>query len=142
MPIAATLPALQVQIADAFRLDRAATPDTKALAITSAVASIAPSGLYPPSPTPAPLIPSGFSACQAQLKNAFSLDRAATPETVGKAFAIAISILVPTVPATGQSLLGIQIADAFNLGRNATPDIVGSLVASAIITYYSSAGVL
>jgi hypothetical protein len=142
VPLAATFPALKSQIQNAFSLDKAATPALKALVITTAIASVAPSGLYPPSPSPAPLIPSGFNACQTQLENSFRLDRAATPETVGKSFAMGVSLLVPTVPSTGLILLENQIANAFNFQQAATPEIVAIAIANAIITYYSSAGVV
>ena len=142
MPIAATQSALQAQIKNAFSLDKAASPDLKATTITSAIASVAPSGLYPPSPTPAPLIPSGFSACQSLMKNAFSLDKAASPDLVGKMFAQAVSLLVPTVPPAGQSLLAMQTKQAFSLDKAASPDLVATSLSGAIIAYYSMAGVV
>jgi hypothetical protein len=142
MPLAATQSALQSQIANAFNLQQAATPDLKALVITAAIASVAPSGLFPPSPSPVPLIPAGFSACQSMLKNAFSLQQAATPDLVGQIFASAIALLVPNVPPVGQSLLATQVSSAFNLQQAATPDLVGMMLATAIISYYTMGGVI
>ena len=53
-----------------------------------------------------------------------------------------MALLVPTVPPVGQSLLASQVSSAFNLQQAATPDLVGMMLASAIILYYSTAGVV
>ena len=144
MPLAGTYSALKAGISNAFNLQNAATPDLKATVLTNAIAGAVPSGIYPPlaPPSGAPLIPSGFAATQSQLKNAFSLDLAATPDTVSQAMAIAIVSLVPVVPPVGQIALQYQIKNALSLDKAATPDAVAEIIATAIISYYTAGGVI
>ena len=144
MPLAATFEALKTGIANAFNLQNAATPDLKALTLTSAIASIVPSGIHPPTfpASPPPLVPAGFAATQSQLKNAFSLDMAATPDTVSLSMANAIATLVPMVPPVGIVALQAQIKNALILDMAASPNAVGSIIATAIISYYTAGGAI
>ena len=140
MPLAATFGAIQAGIKNAFSLSMAATPDLKALTITNALAAAVPSGLFPPVPTP--LVPAGFAATQAQLKNAFSLKFAATPDLVATIMAAGIAALCPMVPPAGITALQSQIKNAFSLKQAATPDLVATMITTAIIAYYTSGGVV
>ena len=141
MPIAATFPALKAQIKNALVLDRAATPDSKAVTIAAAIASVAPSGFFPPSP-PVPLVPTGVSGAQSQTKNAVNLQQSASPEQLAKTMTAAIMIICPTVPPAGQALLELQLTNAHKMDVAATPDTVATIMASAIITYFSTGGVV
>lgn len=141
MPIAPTFEALKSGISNAFNLQNAATPELKALALTGVIAAAVPSGLYPPSPTPAPLAPTGFVATKDQFTNTFKLDMAATPDSVAIGMAKAITFLVPSVPPVGELGLKTQIQNALTLDMAATPDAVASIIATAIISYYTAAGV-
>jgi hypothetical protein len=144
MPLAGTFLALKTGISNAFNLQNAATPDLKATVLTNAIAAVVPSGIYIPlaPPSGAPLVPSGFAATQTQFKNAFSLNTAATPDTVSQGMASAIAALVPTIPPVGQLALQTQIKNALTLNLAATPDSVATIIATAIISYYTAAGVI
>ena len=139
MPLAATFNALKTQIANAFNLQQAASPDLKAKIFTAALTSAVPSGIYPPM-NGAPLVPAGMAGMEAQAKNAFNLQEAATPELVGQVLAGAISTLVPMVPPVGLTALQSQLKNAFNLQEAATPDLVGTIIAGAVISYYTAGG--
>jgi hypothetical protein len=142
MPIAASLLALQSLIANAFNLGRAASPSNKASAITNAIASIAPTGLFPAGPVLIPLPAVGAAATQTILTQAFSLNRAAYPDAVAKMCAIGIAALCPIVPPIGLVILEIQLSQAFSLDRSANVQTVGMVFAQAVINYYLSSGVI
>jgi hypothetical protein len=142
MPIATTFEALKAGISNAFNLQNAATSESKALFLTSAIASVVPAGLYPPSSSPVPLAPTGFEATKVQFTNTFKLNMAATPDTVSKGMAAAIISLVPAVPPVGKIVLETQIKNALTLDMAATPDLVAAIISTAIISYYTSAGVI
>lgn len=142
MPIAASTPALAAQISNAFSLGTVANQTAVALIITSAIASIAPSGLFPLGTILTPLIPAGFSACQNQIENSLNLGIAANPTLVGQIMGLAISVLCPIVPPIGLIALQNQLKNALNLQQTANPQTVGNALASAIITYYTSSGVI
>ena len=133
---------LKSQIANAFKMDRMAKPDLVALLIDTAISSIAPMGLFPPGPTPAPLAPAGFAATKTQLTNSLKLDRMANVDLVALQMAQSISVLCPTAPPIGLIALKSQIANAFKMDRMAKPDLVAQLISSAIVTYYTTGGVI
>jgi hypothetical protein len=110
--------------------------------ITSAIASIAPMGLFPAGAVLIPLIPAGFSACQALLKSAFSLGIGGTPSITAQGVASAIAVLVPMVPPLGLSLLQTLLESAFRMGVAGTSSVTSQMIASAIITYYMTGGVI
>jgi len=140
MPLAGSYAALKAGISNAFNLQSAATPDLKATILTNAIASSLPTGIN--TVTTLPPVPGGFAATQAQLKNAFSLDLAATPDTVSTIMAAAISILAPDVIPAGLPALGPQLKNALTLDKAASPDSVAGIMASAIIAYYTACGVV
>jgi len=142
MPLAATLQGLKAQLSSAFNMQQAGNPDTVSLTITSAIAAVAPSGLFPPGPTPIPLVPGGFSATQAQIKNALSLGPAATPDSVAQIMAAGISVLCPTVLPTGLPALIAQLKNAFSLDVAGNPDTLAGVFAAAVISYYTACGVV
>jgi len=141
MPLAATFNAMKTQIANAFNLQQAATPTLKAKIFTAALASAVPSGIFLPMQG-APLVPAGIAAMEAQAKNAFDLQQAATPDLVAQVLAAAISVLVPMVPPVGIAALQPQLKNAFSLDVAATPDLVGTIIAGAVISYYTAGGAI
>ena len=142
MPIIAAFSNLQPQIANAFNMQQAATPDTVSLSITTALASSIPMGLMTVGMGMIPLTPTGFNATQTQIKNAFNLQQAANNQLVGQLFSLGISVLSPIVPPVGLSLLQTQIANAFNLQQAANNQLVSTLITNAIISYYTAGMVL
>jgi len=142
MPIAATVSALQNLFKNGLGLDKAASPDLVATNLSAAIAAIAPSGLFPPSPTPIPLVPAGQSGAQSLFKNAFTLDVAADPNLTAMMLATGVSIICPTVPPAGLSLLQSQFKNALTLELAADPDLAATTMANAVISYFSVGGVV
>ncbi len=142
MPIAAGLPVLQSQFISALSLKQGAQVQSTSAIMASAIASIAPMGLFPVVPIPVPLVPAGVSAGMSMIQNAMSLKQGAQVSIVSKMIANGISLIAPTAPPAGLSLLGQQIESAMSLKQGAQIQSTASLLASAIITYYSSGGVL
>lgn len=141
MPIAATLPILQSQITSALSNNKGAQAPIVAVQIASTIASIAPSGIFPPFP-PMPLIPAGLPAGLSMIQNAFALQQGANKKVVAQMVAVGISLIAPTAPPVGLFNLQQQIESAFSLDKGAQIQVVAMLIASAIITYYTMGGVL
>lgn len=142
MPIAAALPLLQTQIQNALNLGPAAQVPTVATIIASAVASAAPTGLFPPAPTPVPLVPAGLAAGQAQIQSALNLGPAAQQPVVAQLIALGVSLIAPAAPPAGLTLLKTQIENALNLSSAAQVPTVATIIASAIVQYYLAGGVI
>lgn len=142
MPIAAGLPILQSQFVSAMSLRQGAQVQSTSAILASAIASVVPMGLFPVAPTPTPLAPAGVSAGMSMIQNALSLKQGAQISTVSKMIANGISLIAPTVPPAGLSLLGQQLESAMSLKQGAQIQSTASLMATAIITYYTSGGVL
>lgn len=140
MPIAAALSPLKTQISSALKLERSASQASVAAIIASATAGLAPMGLFPRGPTMIPLVPSGFSACRAQIQNALKMERAAKPSMVAQIMALGISVLCPIVPPAGLSACKAQMENAFKMDRAATPNAVAQIIALAIVNYYLAGG--
>lgn len=142
MPIAAGLIPLKSQIENAFKLQRAASEDLVATLISSAIASVAPMGLFPMGVTMVPLIPSGMTAGKSQIATAFKMQRAAKEALVALQMASGISVICPMVPPAGLIALKSQIENAFKMQRAANEGLVAQQIAQGIITYYQSGGVI
>lgn len=142
MPIAGTTSALQSQFKSGLTLDLAADPDLVATSLSSAIAAIAPSGLFPAGAVMVPLVPAGLSATQSLFKNALTLDIAADPDLTATVLASGVSVLCPMVPPAGMSLLQSQFKNALTLDVAADPDLVATSMASAVISYFSAGGVV
>jgi hypothetical protein len=138
MPIAATLPLLKTQLESIFNSGIAGKPNLMALQITSAVASVLPSGLFPVGTAFIPPPPVGFSATQAQLGSSFNMGIAGKADAVALQIASAIAALSPIVPPTGLSLLQTQLKQAFSMDIAGKSTATAALIASAIITYYQT----
>lgn len=141
MPIAAMLPALQSQLVSALSNDKGAMQPIVAMQIGSAIASIAPSGIFPPFP-PMPLVPAGVAGGISMIQNAMSMQQGATKKTVAQMIGVGVSMIAPMAPPVGLSVLQQQIESAFSLDKGAQKQAVATLIASAIITYYTMGGVL
>jgi len=142
MPIAAGMPILQSQFVSAMSLKQGAQVQSTSAIMASAIASVVPMGLFPVAPTPIPLTPAGMSAGLSMIQNAMSLKQGAQISTVSKMIANGISLIAPTAPPAGLSLLGQQLESAMSMKQGAQIQTTTSLMASAIITYYTSGGVL
>lgn len=142
MPIAAALTSLKSQIAQVHNLKQSGNADTIAGIYVAALVAAAPQGLFPPGPSPVPLVPSGASALQNSVKQAHSLDIAADPAKCAQLIALGISQLVPNVPPVGLSKLQKDIENSLNLKEASSPDLIGTLQATAIVNYYLAAGVI
>jgi hypothetical protein len=76
------------------------------------------------------------------IEQAFSMGSAATAGASAQMIATAISILAPSAPPAGLSLLQTQIKQAFSLGQAAKADLAATMIAAAIPSYYMAGGVL
>ena len=142
MPIAAALSVLAPQLASVHKLKIAGNSDLIAQLFTVALIGAVPMGLYPPGPSPSPLVPSGSSILQNMVKQAHELDKAGGPDKSAKLIAQGISQLVSNVPPAGLSKLELDIEQSLSLEIASVPDTVGMLQAQAIVSYYSTAGVI
>lgn len=142
MPIAATTSVLQAQIKNALSLKQAATPDLVGTIIASALAGIAPSGLFPAGFMLVPLVPAGYAVTQSMISLAFNLKPGANKTVDSKMFSLGIAALCPIVPPIGLTLLEVQLSNSMDLKQAATPDLVATLMANAIISYFMSGGVV
>jgi hypothetical protein len=142
MPIAAGFSILQSQFTSALSMKQSSQIVSTANIIASAIAASAPLGLFPVAPIPVPLIPSGMSAGMAMIQQAMSMKQAAQISSVAKLMANGISLIAPTAPPTGLSLLSQQLESAMSMKQGAQIQTTANLMASAIITYYTSGGVL
>lgn len=143
MPIAAAMTPMKSIIKQALSLKQVATNDAIAGIITAAMSSTVCMGMFPPGPTPVPLIPSGASGTMNMLKSALSLSQSASNSQIASMMANAISILVPTVPPSGQTTLKSMIENTvLNLSQSADNDMIAGNLANAIVTYYTCAGVV
>ena len=142
MPIAASLPILQTQVANSFNMGKGAQSTIVATIIASAVASAAPMGLFPSAPVPIPLVPSGFSAGKVMIENAFKMANGANVDAVSLMIANGISLIAPLAPPAGLSFLQMQIKNAMSMGAGATPQIVAMTIANAIPQYYMMGGII
>lgn len=139
MSISSMMPLIEQQIKSTSKMDVAGNSDLTSLMYTTAVATAVPAALFPPGPTPIPLIPVGFSLCQNMLKTAFTLDIAGKPDLVAQTMATAFSLLAPMAPPTGLSLLKTQLKQTFNMDIAGTPELTSKMIALAIINYYNMA---
>lgn len=137
MPIAATLPLLQTQLANVMRLKQAGTADSAAAIMSSALAQSVSTGLLPGVP-PIPTLPTGLPLAYNSLREAFSLGKAAQSNLVAQKVADAVKLISPIVPPTGYVLLLTQLQQAFNLQIAGTPESFATIAAAAIITYFST----
>ena len=142
MPITATLSALTTQLQTVFNAGISGTPNSNAIAISSAIASIVPSGLFPAGITMIPVVPAGVSACQAILSSAFNMGASGTPSSVAQMMASAIAALAPMVPSIGLSTLKTMLENIANMGLSSAPSATSQMMAAAIIAYYLSGGVV
>lgn len=142
MPIAATTTLLSTQIKMALNMGPAAMQDTVSQIINTAIASIAPSGLFPAGPAMIPLVPAGVAMAINQTSMALKMDVAATQDSVSGIIATAISMACPMVPPVGLSILQSQIKMALSMDVAATQDSVSNIIANAIISYYMMGGVV
>ena len=136
MPIAATQPALSSSLESINNLGVAGTPSSISIMITTAIAGICPSGLFPVGISFIPLPPAGFSACQSTMSSAFNMGAAGTPSTTAQIMASAIATLCPIVPPTGLTLLQTMIENASNMGVAGSPSTTAQIIATAVINYY------
>lgn len=137
MPISAGLSALQSQISAEQNAGIAGNPSLTSVQIASALASVAPMGVMMIGPTPTPVVPAGFAACQSVLQAAFNAGIAGTPTLSSTQIASAISLLAPMVPPIGISLLQTLIQNISNMGIAGSSDSTAQLLATAIITYFT-----
>jgi len=142
MPIAATMSALQSLLQNVFNSGIAGKPELSSLTYANAIASIAPSGLFPAGSAMIPLVPAGFSACQSLLQNAFNSGLAGTPDLTSVLVATAISVLCPMVPPSGLSTLQSLLQNVYASDVAGTPDLTSMMEANAIISYFMSCGVI
>jgi len=141
MPIAATLPSLQQQMAQVAQLKITGTPALAAIIMTNAVAQTIGAGFIPGVP-PIPTPPTGFQATLSQIKSAFNMGQAAEPNIVAQKIADGIKVIAPIVPPNGYPLLYNMLKNAFNLKIAGNPQLFGTIVANAIISYFSSGAVV
>jgi len=142
MPISASFSSLKSQLSLIYNLKESGKPDAIANIFAGALSSAVPLGLYPPGPSPKPLIPSGFSSTFNLIKQAHSLDIPADPDKCSKLIALGISQLVSDVPPIGLKKLESDIKTSIDLKEAATSDLIATLLATGIINYYLAAGVI
>jgi hypothetical protein len=142
MPIAAGLSTLQSQFISALSMRQGAQTQITASMISSAIASAAPMGLFPVIPTPVPLIPTGTSAGISMIQQALSMRQGAQISITSRLIANGVSLIAPTAPPVGLSLLGQQIESALSMRQGAQIQMVASILAQAVVTYYTSGGVI
>ena len=142
MPIAPINVPLKNAIKAALNLEVAGNPDLTSTIIISTLAGLVPMGLFPPAPSPLPLIPSGVSIAQNGIKGALSLEVAGNPDLTSLQMASAIQALVPNIPPVGFSILQNAIKSALSLEVAGNPDLQAEIIANAIVGYYTSGGVI
>lgn len=138
MPVAATLPSLQSQLANVMRLKQAGTPDSAAAIMVGALAQTASAGLLTTSFPPIPTVPAGAPLSYNLFREAFNYGDAAQPDLSAQKVADGVKSISPIVPPTGYVLLLQQLQQAFNLKQAGTPEAFGTIVAAAIITYFTA----
>ncbi len=137
MPIAATLPSLQSQMANVMKLQQAGTPDSAAAIMVGALSQTAAAGLLTTSVPPIPTIPVGAALSYNLFREAFNFGDAAQPSLTAQKVADGVKSISPIVPPSGYALLLQQLNQAFNLQQAGTPELFGIMVASAIIAYFT-----
>lgn len=143
MPISAAVTPMKNMIKQALSLSQGVTNDAIAGILTAAMVSSVSMGMFPPSPVPTPLIPSGASGTNSILKQALSLGQSATNSQIAQIMATAISVLVPLVPPAGMSTLKTMIENTvLNLSQGVDNDMIAGNLANAIVMYYTCAGVV
>jgi hypothetical protein len=142
MPISASQEVMKALIKNALTLKTSANNETIALLLTSAVASVAPTGLFPMGATMVPLAPTGFDATKSMIKAALSLKQTANNDTIAQMMASGYSVLCPLVPPAAIALLQISLTGALNLRQSADNDRIASQMAASIINYYLACGVV
>jgi hypothetical protein len=140
--ITAMASALSSQLASVFNSGVSGTPSSNAVRISSAIASIVPSGLIYVGTSWIPVVPAGVSACQAILNSAFRMGLSGTPSATSQMMASAIAALAPIVPAAGMSLLKSLLQNIANMGLSGTAGVTSKLMANYIIAYYSAGSVI
>ena len=138
MPIAATLPLLQQQLAGVMRLKLAGNPDTAAALLTAALSTSVATGLLTTSVPPIPTIPTGAPLALNTFKGAFNMGDAANVTASAQKIADGVKAICPIVPPTGYALLFTQLQQAMNLKLAGTPEAFAALAAAAIIAYYTA----
>lgn len=141
MPIAASVSMLQTQLQSALSMSQAAQISTSSQMITSSVATIVPTGILPGVP-PVPLAPIGISAGMSMILQGLSMGIAGTVSISAQLIASGVSLIAPLAPPSGLSLLTSQLQSAFSMKQAATADMASQLIATAIISYYTSGGIL
>ena len=136
--ITAMSSALSSQLQGCFNTGVSGTPSSNAARISSAIASIVPSGLIYVGTSWIPVVPAGVSACQAILNSAFNMGVSGTPSSTAQMMASAIAALAPMIPPSGMSILKSMLENIFNMGLSGTPSITAQMMASAIISYYTA----
>jgi hypothetical protein len=144
MPIAAGLNPLQVQLKNALMLKQSANNNLVATTIATAVATIAPMGIFPAGALQIPLAPAGYEVTKASLVNSFGLKQSANNDITSQLMASAFSMLCPIVPPIGLTTLQMLIKNALSLKQAANTfcDTVSFSIAQAIITYFMTGGVI
>lgn len=142
MPIAASQSLLKSQIESALKMGKGANIDTTAQIIASAVGSASSMGIFPTAPTPVPLSPSGLSAGQSLIKAALSMGKGASISSTAKMMATGISLIAPAAPPAGLSSLQSQLEAALSMGKGADMSPIAAQFAVAIVSYYTSGGVI
>jgi len=143
MAIAATMPSLQSQIANAMQKGPAAEPPVVAADIIGAVAQSASAGLQPlPGPAPPiPVIPAGQVAATA-IYTGVLLANPPDSSISAAGLAGAVALVAPQVPPFGLMTLRTQLEVSLNKGPAAEVQIIAQEWASAIIAYYNAGGVI
>lgn len=142
MPIQAGLPILQSQFLSALSMKQGAQVQISANLLGAAIGTAVPLGLLPMVPSPIPLVPAGLSAGISMIRQALSMKQGAEISTVSQLIANGISLIAPLAPPSGLSLLAKQIESAFSMKQGAREQTTANLLASAVITYYTSGGIL
>jgi hypothetical protein len=136
MPIAATTTALASALQGMDNSGVAGTPVSTSTLLTSAIASVAPSGLFPAGLALIPLPPAGFAATQSILNSVFNMGVAGTPAMTSQVMASAIAALCPIVPPTGMAALQAALQSIANMGVAGTPSATSQIMATAIVSYF------
>ena len=141
MPISASLPILIPMLTDAFSQKEKAKPEIIARKISEAVSAACLMGVLPMGIVMIPLIPAGKSMAATIMEQAFSFPLP-IPDVIALLLAAGIAVVSPICPPMGLSGLQSSLKEVLNLGQNSTPEQMAIKTAQAIITYYSSGGVI
>lgn len=140
MPISAAQTIFESAIAQALEKEGGSPAKTAGL-IASGLSSGIPMGMFIACISPFPLPPAGVALATALITAAFNLGSNADPQKVATLFSVGISLACPMVPPAGMSSLKSSVQSALE-EKDSTPQQTAKKIAQAIVSYYSSSGVV